>query len=147
VPAAEPAAPAAEVATGHPDPDPLTLTETTGQPPVQYQRTIPVDPNNGGGGRETPIRVGDRVWVMVAGQPQPAHVLSIHHLDEHFDEYVVRTLDQPDMEGRNGNTRTADTGVHRRLRLRSRDELPSSWFEIGSSRPPKTTGDADHALG
>jgi hypothetical protein len=139
--------PAANVAPAHHDLDTPALIETPDQQPAKHQPSLPVDPHHGARSRAPTIHVGDRVWVMVAGEPQPAHVLSIHHLDDHFDEYVVRTLHQPDLEGRDLNTAMFGTDVHRRLRLRDRDELPSTWQDTMPSRLPQPAGDADHDQG
>lgn len=81
------------------------------------------------------IHVGDRVFVMIAGEPQPASVVSVHHLDDYFDAYVVRPLDQPPTPGCEVTTRTPASNLHRRLRLRDRGEptaaqpphVPAAW--------------------
>lgn len=68
------------------------------------------------------MHVGDRVFVMIAGEPQPARVVSIHHLDDYFDAYVVRAFAQPPTPGCEATTRTPVANLHRRLRLRDRGE-------------------------
>jgi len=64
------------------------------------------------------LQVGERVWVGVASNEVPGHLLSIRPLGSGQVEYVVRTLDLAGRPGENLNLRVYDGRRSRVLRPR-----------------------------